>query len=45
MTIYNGIDVSPSTITGIGIVLLRVINSFDYEEQKFEDLVVRSFFK
>lgn len=42
MTIYNGIDVSPSTIIGRGIVLLRVINSFDFEEQTFEDLVLKA---
>nr|XP_034311814.1 cadherin-23 [Crassostrea gigas]XP_034311815.1 cadherin-23 [Crassostrea gigas]XP_034311816.1 cadherin-23 [Crassostrea gigas]XP_034311818.1 cadherin-23 [Crassostrea gigas] len=42
MTIYSGIDVSPSTITGNGIVLLRVINPFDYEEQKFVDLVLKA---
>lgn len=42
MTIYNGIEVSPSTIIGRGIVLLRVINSFDYEDQKFVDLVLKA---
>lgn len=40
MTAYDGIEVSPSEIIGKGIVLLRVNNSFDYEEQKFVDLVV-----
>lgn len=41
MTPYDGIEVSPSEIIGKGIVLLRVNNSFDYEEQKFVKLVVK----
>lgn len=41
MTAYDGIEVSPSEIIGKGIILLRVNNSFDYEEQKFVDLVVK----
>lgn len=42
MTPYDGIEVSPSEIIGKGIVLLRVNNSFDYEEQKFVKLVLKA---
>lgn len=40
MTLYSGIEASPSVIIGKGIVLLRVNKEFDYEEQPFVDLVV-----
>lgn len=40
MTLYSGIEASPSEIIGKGIVLLRVNKEFDYEKQTFVDLVV-----
>nr|XP_022313030.1 cadherin-23-like [Crassostrea virginica] len=42
MTLYSGIEASPSEIIGKGIVLLRVNKEFDYEKQTFVDLVVQA---
>lgn len=44
MTAYNGIEVSPASIIGKGMILLRVNKSFDYEAHTSVDLVVKWFY-